>query len=273
VNADRLGGTPERAAPFRVLVVSAHPDDIEFGAGGTMAKWADRGAELTFCIVTDGSTGTQDKSLMGERLKDVRRRETEAAAKVLGASEVVWLDRPDGYVEYTLDLRRDIAAVFRRARPHRYFVMDPDPIIGNWFVNHPDHRAVALASLDVTLTAGTTPGHFPELLDQGLEPWRGLRELWIMGPAGGPRVVDISSTIERKIDALMCHSSQVGEDRARMDGWIRERWAEAGKPHGVDYAETFKVLSGGPGFHEGETDDIELPDMAEPVLDPRASGT
>jgi LmbE family N-acetylglucosaminyl deacetylase len=258
---------------FRALVVSAHPDDIEFGAGGTVATWADQGAEITFCIVTDGSTGTQDRSLVGSDLKNVRRGEAEDAARVLGAKEVVWLDRPDGYVEYTLDLRRDIAAVFRRARPHRYVVMDPAPVIASWFVNHPDHRAVAHASLDVTLTAGTTPGHFPELLEQGLDPWRGLRELWIMGPAGGPRVVDISSTIERKIDALMCHRSQVGEDRDRIAGWMKERTAEVGKPHGYAHAESFVVLSGGPGFHEGETDDVEFPDLAEPTLDPRASGT
>ena len=261
------------APRFRALLVSAHPDDIEFGAAGTAALWADQGADVTFCIVTDGSTGTQDKSLMGEGLKNVRREEAEEAAKVLGASEVVWLDRPDGYVEYTLDLRRDIAAVFRRTRPHRYVVMDPDPVIGDWFVNHPDHRAVALASLDVTLTAGTTPGHFPELLDRGLEPWRGLRELWIMGPGGGPRVVDISSTIDRKIDALMCHRSQVGEERERIESWMKERTAEIGRPHGYAHAESFRVLTAGPGFHEGETDDVELPDMAEPTLDPRSSGT
>jgi LmbE family N-acetylglucosaminyl deacetylase len=258
---------------FRALAVSAHPDDIEFGLAGTIAVWADQGAEITFCIVTDGSTGTQDRSLMGDGLKSLRRDEAEEAARVLGANEVVWLDRPDGYVEYTLDLRRDIAAVFRRTRPHRYVVMDPDPVIGDWFVNHPDHRAVALASLDVTLTAGTTPGHFPELLEQGLEPWRGLRELWIMGPGGGPRVVDISSTIDRKIDALMCHRSQIGDDRARIEGWIKERTADIGRPHGYAYAESFRVLTAGPGFHEGETDDVELPDIAEPTLDPRSSGT
>ena len=260
-------------ARFRALAVSAHPDDIEFGAAGTLACWADQGGEITLCIVTDGSTGTQDRSLMGGGLKNLRRTEAEEAARVIGAKEVVWLDRPDGYVEYTLDLRRDIAAVFRRARPHRYMVMDPAPVIGGWFVNHPDHRAVAHASLDVTLTAGTTPGHFPELLEEGLDPWRGLRELWIMGPGGGARVVDISTTIERKIDALMCHKSQVGEDRSKIEGWMRERTAEIGKAHGYAYAESFQVLTGGPGFHEGEIDDVDLPDIAEPTLDPRSSGT
>src|SRR5919106_413163 len=217
--------------PFRALTVSAHPDDVEFGCAGTLAGWADEGADITLCIVTDGSTGTQDRSLMGEGLSGVRKRETEEAARIIGASEVVWLDYRDGYVEYSLDLRRDIARVFRGVRPHRYIVMDPAPVIES-FVNHPDHRAVALASLDVTLTAGTTPGHFPELLEEGLDPWRGLRELWIMGPGTRQTAVDISKTLDRKIDALLCHASQVGEDADRIRGWMTERTAEIGRPAG-----------------------------------------
>jgi len=254
---------------FRALVVTAHPDDAEFGCAGTLAKWADGGAEVTVCVVTDGSTGTQDVDVAGAKLAAIRREETERAADVIGASEVVWLDYRDGYVEYSLDLRRDIARVFRHVRPHRYLVMDPAPTIDDWFINHPDHRAVGQASLDVTLTAGTTPGHFPELLDEGLQPWRGLREVWMMGPAASPVVIDISMTIDRKIDALMCHASQVGDDRGRMEEWVRGWTAEIGKAKGYDHAESFRVLSRGPGFHEGETDDVEL-DLAEPAVDPRA---
>jgi LmbE family N-acetylglucosaminyl deacetylase len=256
--------------PYRALVVSAHPDDLEFGAGGTVAKWADAGAEVTLCIVTDGSTGTQDRSLMGAPLAAVRKRESEAAARILGVSELVWLGYPDGYVEYTLDLRRDLARVFRRYRPHRYMVMDPAPTVEDRFINHPDHRAVGQASLDVTLTAGTTPGHFPELLDEGLEPWRDLREVWVMGPAGGPRLVDVTDTIDRKIEALMCHTSQVGDDRAQIEGWIRERLAELGGRGGYAYAESFRVIAQGPGFHADEQlDEVEI-DVEPAPPDPRA---
>ncbi|MGH2730938.1 MAG: PIG-L deacetylase family protein [Actinomycetota bacterium] len=254
---------------FRALAVTAHPDDAEFGCAGTLARWADEGAEVTLCIVTDGSTGTQEADVAGAELAAIRREETERAADIIGASGVVWLGYRDGYVEYTLDLRRDIARVFRRVRPHRYIVMDPSPTVDDWFINHPDHRAVGQASLDVTLSAGTTPGHFPELLDEGLQPWRGLREAWMMGPASAPVVVDISKTIDRKIDALMCHASQLGDDRDRIDEWVRGWTAEIGKPKGYDHAESFKVFSRGPGFHEGETDDVEL-DLAEPAVDPRA---
>jgi LmbE family N-acetylglucosaminyl deacetylase len=257
--------------PWRALVVTAHPDDMEFGCAGTLAKWADRGAEVTLCIVTDGSTGTQDRDLVGERLRAIRIEESAAAAAVVGISELDWLGYQDGYVEYTLDLRRDIARAFRRHRPHRFVVVDPSPTIEDRFINHPDHRAVGLASLDVTLTAGTTPGHFPELLDEGLEPWRGLREVWIAGPGSNPRVVDITDSIDRKIEALMCHRSQLPGEPDEIGGWIRERSAEIGKRAGFAYGESFRVIAQGPGFHAGEQDeDVDLGDLEPAPQDPRA---
>lgn len=258
-----------RVPSFRALVVAAHPDDIEFGAGGTLALWVDGGAEITYCIVTDGSTGTQDARLMGEPLGKIRRGEAECAAAVVGAKSIEWLGYRDGYVEYSLELRRDIARIFRRVKPHRYLVMDPGPMIDKWFLNHPDHRAVGHASLDVAMTAGTTSGHFPELLAEELAPWRGLREVWVMGPGPRPTAVDITSAIDRKIEALLCHESQVGENRDAVARWVRERTAEAGRPHGYAHAESFTVTSRGPGFHGDEQlEEVELP--RAPVHPPAA---
>ena len=260
--------------PWRALIVTAHPDDMEFAAGGTLAKWADSGAEVTLCIATDGSTGTQDRELMGERLKEIRREEAAAAAKVIGINELVWLDYRDGYVEYTLDLRKDIARIFRKYKPHRFVVLEPAPTIEDRFINHPDHRAVGQASLDVSMTAGTTPGHFPELLDEGLEPWRGLREVWITGPGESPRVVDITDHMERKIEALSCHVSQVGENIEEIAGWVRQYSEQLGRAAGFEYAERFRVIAQGPGFHAGEQEDgIELDDIASAPTDPRSSKT
>lgn len=259
---------------FRALVVTAHPDDMEFGCAGTLAKWVDTGAEVTLGVVTDGSTGTQDRSLMGDQLAAIRRDESQRAADVVGIKELVWLGYRDGYVEYSLDLRRDIARLFRRHRPHRFVVLDPATTMEDRFINHPDHRAVGHASLDVAMTAGTTPGHFPELLDEGLEPWRGLREVWIAGPGKTPVAVDISETIERKIEALMCHASQVGDGAAEVADWVRRWTAEAGKDHGFAHAETFRVIAQGPGFHAGEQDeDLELGDLQSAPADPRAART
>lgn len=262
-------------APPRVLVVSAHPDDIEFGCSGTLALWADRGAEITICIATDGSTGTQDRELMGERLAAIRKEESEKAASIIGARDFVWLGLRDGYVEYTLDLRRDLARLFRKYRPHRYIVLDTASTIEDRFINHPDHRAVGQASLDVAMTAGTTPGHFPELLEEGLSPWRGLRETWIMGPGAKPVVVDISDTIERKIDALLCHESQIGANRDGVTEWVRNFTAELGAPHGFAHAETFQVIVEGPGFHSDEQlEEIDIDIVKAPSRfrrDPRAA--
>lgn len=261
-------GVSERS--FRALVVSAHPDDMEFGSAGTIAKWADEGAEVTLCIATDGSTGTQDRELMGPPLAGIRQQESGEAAAVLGISEVVWLGYRDGYTEYSLDLRRDLARVFRRFRPHRFMVMDPAPTVEDRFVNHPDHRAVGQASLDTVLTAGTTPGHFPELLEEGLEPWRGLRELWIMGPGSKPVVSDVTTTIDRKIEALMCHKSQVGDNADEVASFVRQFTAEQGKQAGFDYAESFQMITQGPGFHdEAELEDDYL-DLSKAAPDPRA---
>lgn len=256
--------------PFRALVVAAHPDDIEFGCAGTVAMWTDRGAEVTYCVATAGETGTQDRTLMGERLAAIRREETKKAAAVVGVNDIVFLDYPDGCIEYTMDVRRDLARVFRRTRPHRYVVMDPAPVIGE-FINHPDHRAIAHASLDVAVTAGTTPAHFPELIEEGLQPWRGLRELWMAGPGVRPTAVDISATIDRKIEALLCHRTQVGDDHAAIAEWLRQRLAEQGKPHGYAYAETFHLSSSGPGFHgESEWDEADL-ELSRPPPDPAAA--
>jgi LmbE family N-acetylglucosaminyl deacetylase len=255
---------------YRVLAVTAHPDDLEFGCGGTLARWIDEGADATVCIVTDGSTGTQDRSLMGAGLSALRRAESERAAQIIGVKELIWLGYRDGYVEYSLDLRRDLARVFRMTRPHRFVVMDPTPTIEDRFINHPDHRAVGLASLDVTLSAGTTPGHFPELLEEGLQPWRGLREVWIAGPGEKPVVVDITATVERKIDALLAHKSQVGDDAEGIARWVRERTAETGGRVGYDFGESFQVINQGPGFHT-EKEDPEQVDFGEPAPDPRST--
>jgi LmbE family N-acetylglucosaminyl deacetylase len=256
---------------FRALVVAAHPDDIEFGCAGTVATWVDRGAEVTYCVVTDGSTGTQDLEMVGERLAAIRKEETEKAAQVIGVQEVVWLGYPDGYVEYTLDLRRDIARIFRRFKPHRYVVMDVRPTIEDRFINHPDHRAVGQAALDVAMSAGTTPGHFRELLEEGLAPWRGLREVWIMGPGEKPVAVDISTTIDRKIESLLCHRSQLGDSPDEIATWLRNWTAKQGEPFDYAHAETFRVISQGPGFHADEqTDDADL-DLATAPIDPPAA--
>jgi LmbE family N-acetylglucosaminyl deacetylase len=226
----------------RALVVSAHPDDIEFGCAGTVCRWVDEGWDARYVIVTSGQKGVQDAHQDPAEFGQLREREARRAAEICGVTDVTFLGCMDSEVTYGPTLLKDLARQFRRHRPHRLVVMDPQSLPTDMFVNHPDHRFVGQAALDMTLTGGTTAAIFPELvLEEGLEPWRELEETWIFGPGGGPTAVDITDTIERKLDALQAHVSQVGEWDVRR--FMKERLAERGRPHGYDYAETFRVIN------------------------------
>jgi LmbE family N-acetylglucosaminyl deacetylase len=226
----------------RALVISAHPDDIEFGCAGTTCKWVDEGWDVRYVIVTSGQKGVQDARQDPEAFGHMRETEASTAAEVCGVTDVTFLRWMDSQVVYGQELLKDIARQFRRHRPHRLIVPDPQPLPTDMFVNHPDHRFVGQASLDMTMTGGTTAAIFPELvLEEGLEPWNGLEETWIFGPAGGTTAVDITDTIDRKLQALEAHVSQVGEWDVRT--FMRERLAERGTEFGFSYAETFRVIS------------------------------
>ena len=225
----------------RAVVISAHPDDIEFGCAGTVCRWVDAGWDVRYVIATSGQKGVQDARQDPAAFGELRERESRRAAEICGVTDVTFLGCMDSEVVYGPALLKDLARQFRRHRPHRLVVMDPQSLPTDMFVNHPDHRFVGQAALDMTLTGGTTAAIFPELaLEEGLEPWRELEETWIFGPAGGPTAVDITDTVERKLDALQAHVSQVGEWDVRR--FMKERLAERGRPHGLDYAETFRVI-------------------------------
>jgi len=225
---------------FRILCVGAHPDDIEFGCAGSVPIWLQQGAQVSYLIVTDGSTGTHDAKLFGPELAAIRRQESLRAGAIAGVETVLFLDYPDGSVEPTLALRKDIARVYRRIRPHRLVTGSPDSILGGWRINHPDHKAVGQACLDVVVTAGSTPGHFPGLLEEGFQAWQGLREIYVMGPAIGPIPVDVSSTIDVKVEALRAHASQTG--MWDIESVVKSAAAAEGAVHGFTYAESFHRL-------------------------------
>jgi LmbE family N-acetylglucosaminyl deacetylase len=227
----------------RALVVSAHPDDIEFGCAGTVCRWVEEGWDVRYVIVTSGQKGVQDATQDPDEFGRRREAESIAAAAIVGVTDVTFLRWMDSEVIYgdAQALRRDLARQFRIHRPHRLIAMNPELLPTDQFVNHPDHRTVAVATLDVTMTGGTTAAIFPELaLDEGLPPWRELEEVWLTGPGGGPVAVDITATVDRKLQALQAHRSQVGEwDVATF---MRARLREGGRPHGFDYAESFRVI-------------------------------
>jgi LmbE family N-acetylglucosaminyl deacetylase len=223
-------------APASVLVVMAHPDDAEFSAGGTLARWAGAGARVSYCVCTDGDKGTSDPRRDPRAVAEERIAEQRAAARVLGVEEVVFLGHPDGVLQPTLELRRDIVRVIRRVRPEAVLCPDPTRRYGPEYINHPDHRAVGDVALDAVYPSARDPLVFPELVEEGLLPHR-VTQVFVANPSEPNCLVDISGTLERKLDALRQHRSQITDDRLRE--LVPRRAAEVGAPHGLAAAEAF----------------------------------
>ena len=219
----------------RVMVVTAHPDDSEFGAAGTVAKMVKDGREVTYVVVTNGNKGSRDRSMTPERLAETREREQRAAASALGVERVEFLGYPDCEVEDTRDLRRDVTREIRRWRPHLIITMNPFRTT-NLYASHRDHRIVAGVVLDCVYPLARDYMSFPELMPE-FEPHK-VREVYVMQWEQPQLVVDITDTMDLKLKAVACHQSQVG-DFAAVERRVRERSAEIGKPKGYAYAEAF----------------------------------
>lgn len=231
--------TPVR--PFsRALVVVAHPDDAEFGAAGTIARWVRMGTDVRYLVLTDGASGSADPHMTRERLVAIRAAEQEAACKRLGVSDITMLGYRDGYLEATVEARRKVAAEIRRHRPEAVLTLNPEL---RWspsgYVNHPDHRATGDLVLHAINPAASTRLWDPTLIDEGLEPWD-VAELWLMSFGDGPDVADVTGTFASKLAALRCHASQLGD--WDPEPWLREQAADRGEQVGVELAEAFTVL-------------------------------
>jgi LmbE family N-acetylglucosaminyl deacetylase len=234
---------PALTKPLRILLIVAHPDDAEFGAGGSVVRWTDAGAQVTYCIVTDGAAGSNDKGVDYVQLAQRRKDEQIAAAKIAGVEDVRFLDYSDGSLQPSLDLRRDLTRLIREIRPDRVVINDPTTMLfqedGANYINHPDHRAAAEASLYAVFPSAGARPIFPELLDEGLEP-HDVKELYMHLTEKPNVAVDITPVRERKIQALLCHRSQLGEEVVEfVDKYDRR----AGEAVGVEYAETFRVMT------------------------------
>ena len=229
------------ASQETILVIVAHPDDIEFSTGGSVAIWADAGHRIVYCIVTDGSAGSNDPDVKRDDLIRRRREEQLKAAAIVGVHDVRFLGYQDGMLQPTLELRRDLTRIIRELKPYRVVIMDPTAVMiqnENFdYINHPDHRATGEASLYAIFPSAETRPIFPELLDEGYEPHH-VSEVYV--GMGTPNLaVDISSVIDRKVAALLAHESQLDASAGEM---VRNWSAETGKQLGVDYAEAFRVM-------------------------------
>jgi LmbE family N-acetylglucosaminyl deacetylase len=231
----------------RVLVIAAHPDDVDFGAAGTIAQWTDAGLEVSYCIVTNGDAGGSDRSLARAEMAAIRQAEQTAAAKQVGVHDLHFLGYPDGRVESSLALRRDLARVIRLLQPDRVVCQSPERNYVRMGASHPDHRAAGSAALDAVYPDSRNPFAFPELLsEEKLEPWT-VREVWISGSPTPTTYVDITGTFPRKVAALRCHVTQISDPDGLEDflrGWLTRAAAQGGLPEG-SLAEVFQVLHTG----------------------------
>ena len=226
--------------PNIVLAVAAHPDDIDFGAGGTVAAFAQQGAKVYYVVLTDGGKGSHDPQMSSERLCDVRKGEQRAACKILGATDAFFCSYPDGLLENTIDVKRDVVRAIRYLKPDVLITMDPSVlyVAERGIINHPDHRAAGQAALDAAYPLARDALAFPELIEQeALEPHAVQTVLLITLTNSGNYSVDISNTLPQKLAALAEHKSQFTGKKIEVTAtnWARE----AGSKHGCNYAEVF----------------------------------
>ncbi len=231
----------------RVLVVTAHPDDVDFGFAGMVAALTDAGITVAYCIVTDGDAGGAETGMPREEMAPKRREEQTAAAAVVGVDDLHFLGYPDGRLESTLELRKDISRVIRQVRPHRVLMQSPDRNWDRIYASHPDHLAVGEATIAAVYPDARNRWAHPELDAEGLEPWN-VPQVWL--GAGGPEVthyVDITDSVDRKIEALLCHKSQLPDPEATgqmVRGWTSMIATNAGLPEGR-FAEAVRVVQTG----------------------------
>jgi LmbE family N-acetylglucosaminyl deacetylase len=228
--------------PDRVLVVAAHPDDVEFGAAGTIARWITEGASVRYLLVTRGDKGSDDPDVDVASLSRLREEEQRAAASELDVDGVDFLDEPDGQVEASLRLRERITYAIRAFQPEIVMTHDPTVLfVNNEWVNHPDHRAVGQATVDAVFPTARDPLNFREHLDEGLAPWK-VAELYLWSTNEANQLVDIGATLDRKVAALSRHASQFRsfDEIAR---WVRRRSEELGERAGYRAAEGFRRVT------------------------------
>lgn len=226
--------------PQIVLAVGAHADDIDFGAAGTVAAWAKDGARIEYAVVTDGSKGTDDVGTSPDQLIQTRQAEQRTAAQTLGVAEVHFLTYPDGELEVTMALKKDLVRLIRKVRPDTVVTLDPTMVYSSQLgiINHPDHRAVGQATLDAIYPLARAHHSFPDLFtDENLEPHK-VAHVLLLHLDKHDCLVDISGTLDLKLTALAQHASQFA-DMNKVGELVKSYAAELGESANVPFAEGF----------------------------------
>jgi LmbE family N-acetylglucosaminyl deacetylase len=236
-----LDGSPVE----RALAVMAHPDDIDFGAGGTIKAMTDAGVQVSYCLITDGDAGGFDPDVPRSEIPGIRRAEQRAAGALLGVTDITFLGYRDGELTVSHELRRDISRVIRQVRPQRVLLQSPERNWNRIQASHPDHMAAGDAAIQAVYPDARNPfAHVSLLQDEGLEAWS-VPEVWVLASPNPNTWIDVSDTIEDKLAALRAHASQTShmdDLDERIRGWLTMWAQQGGLPEG-HYAEAFMTVS------------------------------
>ena len=229
----------------RVLVVNAHPDDADFGAGATIAYWSSLGIEVHYLLFTNGDQGGEDPTVPRDEMPKIRQREQREAGLAVGVSDITFLNYRDGWLVPTIELRKDIVRQIRISKPDRIVCQSPERNWDRIGASHPDHLAAGEATIQAVYPDSRNPFAFTDLLEkEGLEPWR-VKEIWVSGFAQPDHWVDITDTFDLKMAALHAHASQTSHNpdlEKMVREWGGRNAAAAGFAEGR-LAEAFKLVN------------------------------
>ena len=223
----------------RILVFSAHPDDLDFGCAGTVAKLAKQGNKITYCIISNGEKGIDKVKTSRRAIISLRKQEQKRAAKIVGVREILFLNEKDGEVENTKSVRRKLVSVIRKVKPEIVFSFDPaNFLFDNFYRYHRDHRQAAEAVFDALYPASGSEAFFQDL---NRKP-HSIKEVWFFATNHPNCWVDISKTIDKKIEALLAHRSQITDEKG-FKKRIFKRARDMGRKKKMKYAENFRKLT------------------------------
>ena len=229
----------------RVLVVTAHPDDCDFGAGGTIAQWTAKGIHVSYCICTNGDQGGEDPNVPRDDMPKIRQHEQRQAGLAVGVTDITFLNYRDGWLVPTIELRKEIVRQIRITKPDRMVIQSPERNWERLFASHPDHMAAGEAAIQAVYPDSRNAFAFEDLLkEEGLEPWR-VREVWVMSSQNPDHFVDITLTFDKKMNALHSHVSQTAHNE-NLEKMVREWGEKNAESHNLptgSIAEVFKIVN------------------------------
>ena len=232
---------PDWANVQRVLVIMAHPDDPDFTCAGTAIQMARQGIEVTYMILTNGDKGNHNPEITRNQLIAMRKIEQRKAAELCGVKQVLFMGEEDGFLRPTRSIRKRVTREIRRIRPEIIICPHPDRyLVGDGYINHPDHRNAGLVALEAIFPAADNPMFYPDMADEGYLPHQ-ISQLYVSGHDQPNVRIDITEDIDLKIQAILCHKSQISNPEEAPARW-KERWAVKEEDGSIRYYEQFKCM-------------------------------